>query len=137
MYFTRFGYFVIFSILVVAVAAVILILSPIDFGGDDAGDGSGNGATSAPTATVTPAELPSLTWDQVISFARLGAVVDLEVTGGQIRVNMRPDFDVSGLNTTSHTFATSLPPGQNSVEAALRVSGIEPNTPAGIPVIRR
>jgi hypothetical protein len=138
MYFTRFGYFIIFSIIAVAVGAVVLVVYP--FGDDD----DGGGSVANPTATIairtTPlptAAAPSLTFDQVVNFAEFGAVVDIRVTGGGIIVNLRPDFDVSGLNTTSHTFTTTLPPGTNSLEAALQAEGIEVNGPTGVPVIRQ
>jgi hypothetical protein len=52
-------------------------------------------------------------------------------------VNLNPAFDVSGLGTSSHTFVTTLPAGQNSVEEALRANGVEVNGPAGVPVIRQ
>lgn len=140
MYFTRFGYLVIFSIIAVAAAAVLFIVWP--FSEDDSGSNVDAGetvvaaATSTPGAAPSPTPLPSLSFEQVVNFANAGAVVDITVSGGQILVNLRPDFDVSGLGTTSHTFTTTLPPGANSVEEALQDAGIEPNTPEGIPVIR-
>ena len=94
-------------------------------------------ATSTPGVGSDPTPLPALSFEQVVNFAYAGAVVDITVTGGQILVNLRPDFDVSGLGTTSHTFTTTLPPGANSVEEALADAGLEANTPTGVPVIRQ
>ncbi len=140
MYFTRFGYLVIFSIIAVAVAAVLFIVWPSsddDNGANvDAGE-TAIAATSTPDVAASPTPLPTLPFEQVVNFANAGAVVDITVTGGAILVNLRPDFDVSGLNTTSHTFTTTLPPGANSVEEALADFGLEANTPAGVAVIRQ
>lgn len=139
MYFTRFGYFVIFSVVGVAVAAVLLVLWPL--GGDD-DDGDGNtvlatqtlvAQTPAPTEEATPA----LSFQQVVNFANAGALVSIVVTNEAILVNLNPAFDVSGLGTTSHTFVTTLPPAQNSIEEALRANGVEVNGPTGVPVIRQ
>jgi hypothetical protein len=141
MYFTRFGYLVIFSIIAVAVAAIVLVVWP--FEDDDGGSNANAGETPAvsttatPVAEPTPPPLPALTFQQVVDFASFGAVVDLVVADGQIIVNLRPDFDVSGLNTTSRTFTTTLPPGANSVEEALAAEGIQANGPDGVPVIRQ
>lgn len=141
MYFTRFGYLVIFSIIAVAAAAVLFIVWPFS---EDENGGSANAgetptvaAISTPGAVASPTPLPALSFEQVVNFTYAGAVVDITVANGQILVNLRPDFDVSGLNTTSHTFTTTLPPGANSVEEALAAAGLEANTPAGVPVIRQ
>ena len=140
MYFTRFGYFVIFSIIAVALAAIVLVIWP--FGGDGSGGASAINRTPTATAdavaaTATPAGPPVLTLDQVVNFANFGAVVDIRVTGTDVVVNLRPDFDVSGLNTTAHSFTMILPPGTNSLEAALQAQGIEVNGATGVPVIRQ
>jgi len=139
MYFTRFGYFVIVSVLAAAAAAIIFIVWPFD-----SSTGGGDGRTAAPTATLAPASIsptadpiPELEFERVIDFATFGAVLSIEVTGGQILVNLNPGFDVSGLDTTSHTFRTTLPAGVNSVEEGLRANGIEVNGETGVPVIRR
>ncbi|MBI5287673.1 MAG: hypothetical protein HY873_01735 [Chloroflexi bacterium] len=137
MYFTRFGYFVIASVLAAAAAAIIFIVWPFD------GDSGSDGRTIAPTPTAPAAvsptadPIPELAFDRVIDFATFGAVLSIEVTGGQMIVNLNPGFDVSGLNTTSHTFRTTLPAGLNSVEEGLRAGGIEVNGETGVPVIRR
>lgn len=135
MYFTRFGYFIIFSIIAVAVAAIAFVVWPQ---GDS---GAGSSATASPTTAAAPVATvdptPILPFDRVVNFASFGAVLNIEIDGQRILVNLRPDFDVSGLNTTSHTFITTLPPGQNSVEEALRASGVEVNGPTGVPVTRR
>jgi predicted permease len=140
MYFTRFGYFVIFSVIGVAVAAVLLIAWP--FGSD--ADGGGDGSTVAATATMpietpqpTIETTPALSFEQVVNFARAGAVVDIIVTSEVILVNLNPAFDTSGLGTDSHAFTTALPPGQNSVEEALRQNGIAVGGDDGVPVIRQ
>lgn len=140
MYFTRFGYFVILSIVLVAVLAIAAIVSPLGFWGEDDGDGGNNGVTIEATATAAPSptaepEVPTLSFQQVVNFATFGAVVNI-VEGPQgIVVNLRPDFDVSGLNTTSHTFTTTLPPGFNNVTDALEAEGIEVNGETGVPVV--
>jgi hypothetical protein len=138
MYFTRFGYFVIFSIVGVAVAAVLLVLWPL---GSDDGDG-GSSVLGTQTFTVetpapTPDTTPTLTFEQVVNFANAGALVDIVVTSEAILVNLNPAFDVSGLGTTSHQFVTTLPAGQNSIEEALRANGVAVNGPTGVPVIRQ
>ena len=140
MYFTRFGYFVIFSIIGVAAAAVLLIVWP--FGSDDEGGGDGSAvvATATPAAATpepTPPATPSLSFEQVVNFARAGALVDIVVTGEAILVNFNPAFDTSGLGTNSHAFVTTLPPGQNSVEEALRQNGVAVGGDDGVPVIRQ
>jgi hypothetical protein len=139
MYFTRFGYFVIFSIIAVAAAAVVLIIWPF---GEDANGGDSTtrptataAATAPPTATTEP--LPALDFEQVANFAKGGAVVRIVVTGGQIIVELNPAFDVSGLNTTSHTFTTTLPPGANSVEEALTAEGVAVGGDDGVQVVRQ
>lgn len=139
MYFTRFGYFVIFSIVGVAVAAVLLILWPL---GSDADNDDGNRVSGTQTVLLqTPAPTaetaPTLSFEQVVNFANAGALVDIVITNEAILVNLNPAFDVSGLGTSSHTFVTTLPPGQNSVEEALRANGVEVNGPTGVPVIRQ
>lgn len=141
MYFTRFGYLVIFSIVAVAGAAIFFVVWPFDGDGDNS-SAQNETPIAAVTPTAAPAEpsptpLPALSFEQVVNFANFGAVVDIVVTNGVIVVNLRPDFDVSGLNTTSHTFTTTLPPGANTVEEALANAGIEANTPEGVPVIRQ
>jgi hypothetical protein len=139
MYFTRFGYFVIFSIVGVAVAAVLLIVWP--FGGDEDGDGDSSvvATATAPATTPEPTEdpTPPLPFEQVLNFARAGALVDITVTEQAILVNLNPAFDVSGLGTTSHTFVTTLPAGQNSVEEALRQNGVAVGGENGVVVIRQ
>ena len=139
MYFTRFGYFVIVSIIVVAIAAVFFVVWPFDdSGGDNGGDTLAPTATPAgPSASPTPDPIPELSFQQVINFATFGAVVSIEVAGSEILVNLNPGFDVSGLGTSSHTFRTTLPQGSNSVEEALRAGGVEVNGETGVPVIRR
>lgn len=141
MYFTRFGYLVIFAIIAVAAAAILFVVWPFS---DDGGGSSVNAretpaavASSTPAAEPTATPLPALSFEQVVNFTFAGAVVDITIAGGQILVNLRPDFDVSGLNTTSHAFTTALPPGTNSVEEALANAGIQANTPAGVAVIRQ
>ncbi len=138
MYFTRFGYFVIVSIIVVAIAAVFFVVWPFD---DSGGGGSGTSTAPTPTAaagaTPTGDPIPEMAFERVIDFATYGAVVSIEVTGGEILVNLNPGFDVSGLGTSSHTFRTALPEGANSVEEALQASGIEVNGETGVPVVRR
>lgn len=140
MYFTRFGYFVILSIVLVAVLAIAAIASPVGFWGED--DGNGGNATARPTATASPTPTedpgrPAITFTQVVNFATFGAVVSIEEGADSIIVNLRPDFDVSGLGTDSHTFTTTLPPGAANVTAALEAEGIEVNGDTGVPVIQR
>lgn len=140
MYFTRFGYFVIISIILVAVLAVAAVVSPFGLGDDD--DGGGGGTAVQPTATpaagpTANAELPSLTFTQVVNFVEFGAVVNIEEGPDGIVVNLRPDFDVSGLGTDSHTFTTTLPAGQPNVTAALEAEGLEVNGETGVPVVQR
>jgi len=138
MYFTRFGYFVIVSVIVVAIAAVFFVVWPFDDSGGNGGDTLAPTATAAgPSASPTPDPIPELSFQQVINFATYGAVVSIEVTGSRITVNLNPAFDVSGLNATSHTFRTTLPQGSNSVEEALQAGGVEVNGDTGVPVIRR
>ena len=140
MYFTRFGYFVIISIILVAVLAVAVVISPFGLGEDD-GDGGGT-VQVQPTATASAeptssAGLPSLTFTQVVNFAEFGAVVSIEEGPDGIVVNLRPDFEVSGLGTDSHAFTTTLPAGQPNVTAALEAEGLEVNGDAGVPVIQQ
>lgn len=140
MYFTRFGYFVILSIVLVAVLAIAAIVSPFGFWGeDDGGDGQVTveaTATAAPSPTAEPA-VPTLSFQQVVNFATFGAVVNIVEGPDGIIVNLRPDFDVSGLNTTSHTFTTTLPPGFDNVADALEAEGIEVNGETGVPVVQQ
>lgn len=139
MYFTRFGYFVILSIVGVAVAAVLLVLWPLGSGADGDDRNSVLGTQTVVLQTPSPTEVttPTLSFEQVVNFANAGALVDIVVTSNAILVNLNPAFDVSGLGTSSHTFVTTLPPGQNSVEEALRANGVEVNGPTGVPVIRQ
>ena len=81
--------------------------------------------TPAPTEAATP----TLPFEQVVNFANAGALADIVITNEAIIVILNPAFDVSGLGTSSHAFVTTLPPGQNSVEEALRANGVEVNGP--------
>jgi hypothetical protein len=140
MYFTRFGYFVILSIVLVAALAIAALVSPFGFWGED--DAGGDGVTAQATATAAPSPtaepgVPTLSFAQVVNFVTFGAVVSIEEGPNGIVVNLRPDFDVSGLGTDSHAFATTLPVGQPNVTAALQAEGIEVNTETGVTVIQR
>jgi hypothetical protein len=135
MYFTRFGYFVIVSIILAAIAAIFIIVWPFD-------ESSGSDSATRPTPTEAAASptanpIPEMAFDRVIDFATYGAVVSIEVTDSEILVNLNPGFDVSGLGTSSRTFRTTLPEGANSVEEALQAAGLAVNGENGVPVIRR
>jgi type IV secretory pathway VirB10-like protein len=89
-------------------------------------------ATETPEATATP-ELVTIPFSRVIEFAKLGAVLDLDISGQDVTVHFREDFDVSGLNTTSHTLRSRLTPGQDAV-LTLESAGIRVNGDGGLTV---
>jgi hypothetical protein len=120
--FTRLGYFVIVAILAIAGAAIAVVAwSAISSGGDDpAVDPT---PTAVAAATAPASQLPSIPFARVIDFTRSGAVLTIDAQGIDITVTFREDFDVSGFNTTSHVFKSSLEPGQDVVQV-LETAGI-------------
>ena len=128
--FTRFGYFVIIAIMVVAGAAIALVAW--------SAKSSDSPEVRAPTATaVAPAPArPVIPFERVIDFARLGAVLTIEAQGENVSVTFREDFDTSGFNTTSHVFGSSLQPGEDVIQV-LEAAGIAVNGPGGVAVTRR
>ena len=136
---TRLGYLVILMIIATAAAAIAFVLWP----GGSASDGNVARTPVAATATVGPVAnptiplYPAIEFERVVTFARLGAVTNLDATDAQqVLVNFRPDFDTSGLGTASHTFTTA-PPAGRTVEQALGDAGIPVNRTGGVDVIRR
>jgi hypothetical protein len=133
--FTRLGYFVIVAILAIAGAAIAIVAwSAVSSGGDDpAADPT---PTAVAAATAPAAELPSLPFARVIDITRSGAVLTIDAQGIDITVTFREDFDVSGFNTTSHVFKSSLEPGQDVVQV-LETAGIAVNGEDGVTVTQR
>ncbi len=136
---TRLGYLVILAIIATAAAAIAFVLWP---GGSSTDSGA---LRTTATATATPGPggnpsiplYPTIDFDRVVPFVKLGAVANIDATNDQqVLVNFRPDFDTSGFGTPSHTFQTTPPAGQ-TIEQALRLAGIPVNEPGGIEVIRR
>ena len=130
--FTRLGYFVIIAIIAIAGAAIAVVVWP--------SDSSEAPAVVAPTATAvrpagTPAR-PTISFERVIDFTRLGAVLTIDAQGQDVTVTFREDFDTSGFDTTSHVFSSSLRPGQDIVQV-LEAAGIAVNDPGGVTVTRR
>lgn len=131
MIFTRFGYLVIIAILAAAAAGIAFVLWPSGSTSTPAD------STRAPAATATPlATSPTLPFERVIDFTRLGAVQSLDAQGQDVTVTFREDFDTSGFNTTSHVFRSSLQPGQDIVQV-LEAAGIAVNGPDGVAVTKR
>ena len=127
--FTRFGYFVIVAILVVAGAAIAFVVWPS--GSSDTPD------PLAPTATAAATDArPTISFARVIDFARLGAVLTIDAQGQEVTVTFRDDFDTSGFNTTAHVFRSSLEAGQDVVQV-LEAAGIAVNGPGGVTVTKR
>jgi hypothetical protein len=138
MAFTRLGYLVILAIIATAAAAIAFVLWP-DGSTTDGGSVSRTAvvgtATAGPAAEPTIALYPSIDFDELVPFVRLGAVANIDATNPQqVLVNFRPDFDTSGFGTPSHTFQTTPPAGQ-TIEQALDDAGIPVNAPGGIQVI--
>ncbi len=133
--FTRLGYFVIVAILAIAGAAIAVVAwSAVSSGGDDPPP---NPTPTAIAAATAPAgQLPAIPFSRVIDFARLGAVLTIDARGADITVTFREDFDVSGFNTTSHVFKSSLEPGQDVVQV-LETAGIAVNGEDGVTVTQR
>jgi hypothetical protein len=122
--FTRLGYVVIIAIMAVAGAAIAFVVWP-------------SGSSEAPAITVTPAApRPTIAFERVIDFTRLGAVLTIDAQGQDVTVTFREDFDTSGFNTTSHVFQSSLQPGQDVVQV-LEAAGIAVNGPGGVTVTKR
>jgi hypothetical protein len=126
--FTRLGYIVIVAIMVVAGAAIAFVVWPS--GSSDTPD------AATPTATSTADTRPSITFERVIDFTRLGAVLTIEAQGQDVTVTFREDFDTSGFNTGSHVFRSSLEPRQDVVQV-LEAAGIAVNGPGGVAVSTR
>ena len=129
--FTRFGYFVIIAIMVIAGAAIALVVW-------SARPGSDPPQVTVATATAVPPApaRPVITFDRVIDFTRLGAVLAIDAQGENITVTFREDFDTSGFNTTAHVFSSSLEPGQDVVQV-LEDAGISVNGEGGVTVTKR
>jgi hypothetical protein len=125
--FTRLGYFLIIAIMAVAGAAIAFVVWP-----------SGSSEAPAVTApTVMPAtDRPTIAFERVIDFTRLGAVLTIDARGQDVTVTFREDFDTSGFNTTSHVFQSSLQPGQDVVQV-LEAAGIAVNGPGGVTVTKQ
>ena len=133
--FTRLGYFVIVAILAIAGAAIAVVAwSAISSGGDDT---PADPTPTAVAAATTPVgQLPSIPFARVIDFTRSGAVLTIDAQGIDITVTFREDFDMSGFNTTSHVFKSSLEPGQDVVQV-LETAGIAVNGEDGVTVTQR
>jgi hypothetical protein len=137
--FTRLGYFVIIAILAVAGAAIALILwSAVGPSGGKSASSASPTATMgiAASVTVIPAAQPSIPFTRVIDFARAGAVLRIDAQGSDVTVVFREDFDVSGFNTTSHVFSSSVEPGQDVVQV-LENAGVAANRAGGVTVNKR
>ena len=142
MAFTRLGYLVILVIIATAAAAIAFVFWRGNSDNNDSVVGNGVVATAtvapsgAPTDPAIPV-YPTLEFDRVLPFVRLGAVANFDATDAQqVLVNFRPDFDTTGFGTPSHTFQTTPPDGQ-TIDQALRQAGIPVNAPGGVEVIRR
>jgi hypothetical protein len=141
MAFTRLGYLVILAIIATAAAAIAFVLWPDGSSTTDGGSVSrtvvGGTATAGASAEPTIALYPSIGFQELVPFVRLGAVASIDATNPQqVLVNFRPDFDTSGFGTPSHTFQT-VPPAGQTIEQALDDAGIPVNAPGGIQVIGR
>jgi hypothetical protein len=143
MIFTRFGLFVIGSVVAVIGAAIAFGVWSIVR--SDSTDPAVLAPTSVTTSvssesatpTLTPRSptplpvqtaadgLPIMDFARVINFVRYGAVSSIEVdSDNNITVQFRDDWIPTGLGTTSHTYHSSLPAGQ-SVSATLQAAGIK------------
>jgi len=91
MIFTRLGYFLILAIIAAAAVAIVLVLRP-------------------DTAT----NYPPIETEQVVNYARFGAIDEIEVDGMLLTVRFREDFDTEEqFGTSSHTFHGTLAEGQD------------------------
>ena len=134
---TRLGYLVILAIIATAAAAIAFVLWPGGSSTDGGASRTAATATPGPAGNPTIPLYPTIDFDRIVPFVKLGAVANIDATNDQqVLVNFRPDFDTSGFGTPSHTFQITPPAGQ-SVEQALRLAGIPVNEPGGIEVIRR
>ena len=153
MIFTRFGLFVIGSLVAIIGAGIAFGVWSIVR--SDSTDPTVLAPTSAATnvsiepvpATSTPQPptplpvqtaadgLPIMDFARVINFVRYGAVSSIDVDAdNNITVQFRDDWIPVGLGTTSHTYHSSLPAGQN-VTATLRAAGIKVGTD-GVTVVQ-
>ena len=139
MAFNRLGYLVILAIIATAAAAIAFVL----WSDGDTKDPNATSPTVVATATAGPAAnptiplYPTIDFDRMLPFVRLGAVANIDATNPQqVLVNFRSDFDTSGFGTPSHTFQTTPPDGQ-TIEQALQDADIPVNEAGGIQVIRR
>ena len=129
--FTRLGYVVIVAIMAAAGAAIAYVVWP-------------SGSSDEPVVTrpaATPAAgsadtRPSIPFERVIDFTRLGAVLTIEARGQDVTVTFREDFDTSGFNTASRVFSSSLQPGQDVIQV-LEDAGVAVNGPGGVTVTKR
>ena len=115
---TRLGYVII--LVIIGGAAVAIAFVVLDFGGS-------SGAKS-------PVALPEMPFERVLDYARYGAVTSIDATGADLTVHLREDVDTTGLNTTSHTFRSTVPAGQ-TVTQAIEAAGFRVNGPDGLPVV--
>ena len=135
MIFTRFGLFVIASVVLAAGAAIA-------FGAWSVlrSDSANPAVTTAPASVTTrvvatvvsavttqPAAdgIPTMDFARVVNYVRYGAVSTIDVDAdNNITVQFRDDWIPVGLGSTSHTYHSSLPAGQ-SVTATLQAAGIK------------
>ena len=137
--FTRLGYFVIIAIIMAAVLAITLVVwSSLSSSDTPTVTTPRATATAVQRVEITPAasNQPTIPFSRVIDFAQAGAVQSIDAQGQDVTVTFRDDFDVSGFNTTSHVFRSTLESGQD-VTQVLQDAGIRVNGAGGVTVTKR
>ncbi len=114
---TRLGYVIILAIMGGAAIAIALVV-----------------LESGSSGSKSSATVPEMSFDHVVDYVRYGAVTSIEATGSDLTVHIREDVDTSGLNTKSHTFHSTPPPGQTATQA-IEAAGFRVNGPGGLTVV--
>jgi hypothetical protein len=101
MIFTRLGYFLILSIIAAAVVAIVIVLQP-----------------------DTARNHPPIETEEVVNYARFGAIEHIEVDGRLLTVTFREDFDTEEhFGTDSRVFHATLAEGEE-IGAMLTAAGV-------------